>query len=140
MSRIFWDTNLFIYLLEPNAHFSTITRELRIKMLARGDQLLTSTITLGEILVKPAQVGDAERCRKYEKAIASAATLIPFDVKAARHYASIRGGRSTQAPDAVQLACAATAGVDLFITNDDRLKNERVQGIQFVVSLDRAPL
>ena len=64
MSRIFWDTNLFIYLLEPNEEFSPMTRELRIKMLRRGDVLLTSTITLGEVLVKPMQAGDEQRCRK----------------------------------------------------------------------------
>jgi hypothetical protein len=37
------------------------------------------------------------------------------------------------------LACAAAASFDLFITNDARLQSKHVQGIQFVVSLDRAP-
>jgi uncharacterized protein len=140
MSRIFWDTNLFIYLLEAKDEFSVLTKELRTRMLRRGDQLLTSTITLGEVLVKPMRAGDAERCRKYERAIAAAATLIPFDVKAARHYASIKSSRSIQAPDAVQLSCAASAGVDLFITNDDRLQNKQVSGIQFIVPLNRVPI
>ena len=140
MSRIFWDTNLFIYLLERNERFSPMTRELRTKMLTRGDQLLTSTITLGEILIKPTQAGDAERCRRYERAISSAATLVPFDVKAARHYASIKSSRAVQAPDAVQLSCAASAGVDLFVTNDDRLQNQQVPGIQFIVPLVRVPI
>jgi uncharacterized protein len=140
MSRIFWDTNLFIYLLEPKDEFSVLTKELRIRMLRRGDQLLTSTISLGEVLVKPMRAGDAERCRKYERAISSVATLIPFDVKAARHYASIKSSRSVQAPDAVQLSCAASAGVDLFITNNDRLQNKQVPGIQFIVALHRVPI
>ena len=140
MSRIFWDTNLFIYLLEPSEEFSVLTKELRTRMLRRGDQLLTSAITLGEVLVKPTQAGDAERCRKYERAISAAATVIPFDTKAARYYASIKSGRSVQAPDAVQLSCAASAGVDLFITNDNRLHNKQVPGIQFIVPLDRVPI
>ena len=140
MSRIFWDTNLFIYLLERNDEFSPMTRELRTKMLTRGDQLLTSTITLGEILIKPTQAGDAERCRRYERAISSAATVVAFDIKAARHYASIKTSRAIKAPDAVQLACAASAGVDLFITNDDRLQGKVVAGIQFIVPLNRVPI
>lgn len=140
MSRIFWDTNLFVYLFEPNEKFSTATKELRTRMLVRGDQLFTSTITLGEILVKPMQLGDEERCRKYERAILSAVTVIPFDVKAARHYASIKTSRSVKAPDAVQLSCAASAGVDLFVTNDNRLQNKQVPGIQFIVPLDRVPI
>jgi len=113
---------------------------LRTKMLTRGDQLLTSAITLGEILIKPTQAGDAERCRKYERAISSAATVVAFDIKAARYYASIKTNRSIKAPDAVQLACAASAGVDLFITNDDRLQGKVVPGIQFIVPLTRVPI
>ena len=69
MRRIFWDTNLFIYLLELTEELSVLTEELRTKMLRRGDQLLTSTFTLGEILVKPTSAGNAQRCRKYEGAI-----------------------------------------------------------------------
>ena len=52
MSRIFWDTNLFIYFFEGNSEFSVATRRLRQNMVDRGDQLLTSALTLGEILVK----------------------------------------------------------------------------------------
>jgi uncharacterized protein len=140
MSRIFWDTNLFVYLFEENEDFSEATRELRRRMLDRGDQLLTSTMTLGEVLVKPRQAGDMDLCRKYEQAISSSATLIPFDIAAARHYAAIRTSRAMQGPDAVQLSCAATAGVDLFITNDNRLKNRQVPGIQFIVPLERVPI
>jgi len=140
MSRIFWDTNLFIYLFEDYGPFSASVEELRTKMLRRGDQLLTSAITVGEILIKPTQAGDRQLCRDYEKAIASAATVLPFDLKAARHYASIKNSRSVKAPDAVQLSCAASAGVDLFVTNDDRLQNRQVPGIQFIVPLSRVPI
>ena len=47
MSRVFWDTNLYIYLFEEYGNFSRKVRELRSNMLVRGDQLLTSTLTLG---------------------------------------------------------------------------------------------
>ena len=140
MSRVFWDTNLFVYFLEDYGPFSQMTKELRLRMLVRGDQLLTSTFTLGEILVKPKERDDAERCRQYEAAISTVATLISLDVPAARVYASLRLDRSLTAPDAVQLACAASVGVDLFITNDLRLRNKQVAGIQFIVPLDRVPL
>jgi predicted nucleic acid-binding protein len=140
MSRIFWDTNLFVYLLEPKEKFSVMTKELRIRMLRRGDQLLTSTMTLGEVLVKATQAGDGDRCRKYERAISLAATIVPFDISAARHYASIKTSRSVRPPDAVQLACAASVGVDLFITNDNRLQDKQISGIQFIVPLTRVPI
>jgi hypothetical protein len=34
------------------------------------------------------------------------------------------------------LACAAEAGVDLFLTNDRRLKGRSIPGIQFLAGLD----
>ena len=140
MSRIFWDTNLFIYLLEDYGRLSKAVVALRGNMLSRGDHLLTSTLTLGEILVKPVERGDTDICRKYEEAITRAALLISFDLKAARIYASVRRDRSLRAPDAVQLACAAGAGVDLFVTNDRRLQGKQVDGIQFIVALDQVPV
>jgi predicted nucleic acid-binding protein len=140
VSRIFWDTNLFIYLFEDYGHFSMQTTALRAKMISRSDQLLTSTLTLGEILVKPLEQRDAVLCGKYESAITSSALIVPFDLNAARIYASLRSDRSLRAPDAIQLSCAAAARVDLFITNDARLQGRHVDGIQFIVSLDRVPI
>jgi predicted nucleic acid-binding protein len=139
MSRIFWDTNLFIYLFEGYGDFSGRVADLRRKMLARGDQLLTSTLTLGEVLVKPVERGDEDLCRKYEEAITATALMLPFDAKAARIYARLRCERSFRAPDAIQLACAAAARVDLFITNDSRLQGKHVEGIQFIVPLEHTP-
>lgn len=140
MSRIFWDTNLFIYLLEDYGALSEAVARLRSKMLERNDQLLTSTLTLGEILVKPTERKDAALCAKYEHAIAATATVIAFDMKAAKVYAELRSNRSLRAPDAIQLASAASANVDLFVTNDERLQGKQVGGIQFVVSLTRVPI
>jgi predicted nucleic acid-binding protein len=140
MSRIFWDTNLFIYLFEGYGEFSERVRTLRQAMLSRGDQLLTSTFTLGEILVKPVERGEEELALKYEQTITATALLSPLDAKAAKVYAALRCDRSLRPPDAIQLACASAIGTDLFITNDARLCSKRVNGIQFIVPLERAPL
>jgi uncharacterized protein len=140
MSRIFWDTNIFIYLFENYGPMSQAAAALRTKMLARGDQLLTSALTLGETLVKPMEQGDLALCAKYESAMSAASILIQFDLRAAKIYASLRSDRRLRAPDAIQLACAASAGVDLFVTNDERLQSKQVPGIQFVVPLGRVPI
>jgi uncharacterized protein len=140
VSRIFWDTNLFVYLFEDYKALSKTTEELRKKMLARGDQLLTSTLTIGEVLVKPLEQGAMNVCQQYEKAITSTALVIPFDLKAARIYASLRQDRTLRAPDAVQLSCAASAGVDLFVTNDNHLQGKHVNGIHFIVPVGSVPL
>jgi predicted nucleic acid-binding protein len=140
MSRIFWDTNLFIYLWEDFGKLSSQVLTLRNRMLTRGDELLTSAITLGEILVKPIQKQDAKAVAYYQKLIATTAAVIPFEEKAALAYARLRADRSLRPPDTIQLACAATAGVDLFITNDIRLHSKQIPGIQFIVPLDRVPI
>jgi predicted nucleic acid-binding protein len=69
VSRVFWDTN-------------------------RGDELLTSTLTLGEVLVKPAEAKDTRLKAAYEDAIARSATVLPFTRAVARLYAEIRRDRS----------------------------------------------
>ena len=140
MSRIFWDTNLFIYLFEGQGDRAERVVSLRRRMLARGDQLLTSTLTLGEILVKPLERGDEAASRRYEVALSREAVLVPFNAEAARVYAGLRRDRALRPPDAIQLACAAQARADLFLTNDERLSQFTVPGIQFVASLERAPL
>jgi predicted nucleic acid-binding protein len=139
MSRVFWDTNLFVYLFAGAGALAKRVKDLRQAMLERGDQLLTSTLTLGEVLVKPIEKGNVELARRYQEALAATSVMIPLDVKAATIYATLRSDRFLRAPDAIQLACAAAAGVDVFITNDTRLQTKRVEGIHFIVSLDRVP-
>ena len=140
MSRVFWDSNLFIYLLEEYGQLSEQVISLRKSMLRRRDELVTSTITLGEVLVHPIRHNRPDIASAYEQEITQGARLIPFDVDAARIFAAIRCDKSIKAPDAIQLACAAQARCDLFITNDDRLSGKIIPGIQFVTSLQRAPL
>jgi predicted nucleic acid-binding protein len=138
VSRIFWDTNLFIYLIEDYGDLSKRVVGLRTRMNERNDELYTSSLAIGEILIKPLEANDNILARRYEAALLQGAVIIPFDVDAARLYAGIRKDRTIRPPDAIQLACAAQARVDLFITNDDRLSTKTITGIHFVSSLHRA--
>ena len=109
-------------------------------MVERRDQLLTSALTLGEILVKPLEEGDDALAQLYEKAITASATVLPFDAAAASRFAAVRRDRAIGPPDAIQLACASVAGVDMFITNDQRLSRKVVPGVHFIQSLRTATL
>ena len=109
-------------------------------MIERQDQLLTSALTLGEILAKPLEADDGELVRHYERTITASAAVLPFDQAASAAFAAISQNRSTHPADAMQLACAAVAGVDMFITNDQRLSRHVVPGIHFIQSLDGAAL
>lgn len=138
MSLVFWDTNLFIYFLEDRGARADQVQHIRRRMLERNDQLVTSCLTLGEVLVKPKKDQRPDLVAAYERVLTENARLIALDRGVASRYADIRRDLQIKAPDAIQLACAAHASVDLFITNDDRLSRAVVPGIQFITSLDRA--
>jgi predicted nucleic acid-binding protein len=142
MSLVFWDTNLFIYILEENQDFRARVGEIRLRMLQRGDRLCTSCMTVGEALTAPYLRHDEAIAAQYKAVFFSANILVlPFTLAAADHYAWIRAHKpSVGRADAVQLACAAEAKVDLFITNDSRLRGEAIPGIQFIAGLDNCPL
>lgn len=138
MSRVFWDTNLFIYLIEDEGERAGQVLNLYRRMRERDDLLFTSALTLGEVLFKPIERHDDALRDRYEEAICRGATVLTFDVNAATHYAEIRQDRTIRPPDAIQLACAAAARMDLFVTNDDRLARKSVRGIHFIQALDKA--
>ena len=140
MARVFWDTNLFIYLFEKNAEWSPRVLELRRRMLARHDALLTSYLTVGEIVTKPRQLGNAMLERSYLNFFTGGAVeVVAFGLEAAQRYADIRSLHCVRPADAIQLACAAAAKTDLFVTNDQRLSSIAVAGVTFVTSIDRVP-
>ena len=136
MTRIFWDTSLFLYLFE-GGHRADDVKRLRERMIARDDRLFTTSVTMGEVLVKPAAAG-GEVASQYESAMTRAATILPFDLAAARRHAALRADRSIARHDLIQLSCASVAGIDMFITDDDRLSGKVVPGVKFITSLSRA--
>lgn len=140
MSKVFFDTNVFIYMfegLEPNRGR---TLEIRKRMIDRGDRIVTSAMTLGEVLVRPTKLGQTSLIEQYDHAIRATSQVISFDPQIAWRFASLRATHAIRNADAIQLACAAHFGVDLFITNDTRLHKLNVPGIGFIAPLERVPL
>jgi|SRR5579863_4989885 len=140
MSKVFFDTNVFIYLLEDYEPFSSMVDTTWRRMIQRRDQLVTSAMTLGELLVKPSKLGQISLVEEYDRAVRSRAQVIHFDPAVARRYAALRGSHNLRGADAIQLACASHFGVDLFITNDKLLHKLNIPGIGFIAPLERVPL
>lgn len=137
MSRIFWDSMLFIYLLEDHPTFSLRSRQLLARARRRGDSLYTSHLALGEVLA------GAERSQQPEKAVLLRATLnemgfsyLPFDEGAVAPFSRLRGRRKIKVADSIHLACAASAGIDLFLTGDEQLTKLDIPGIQFIADFN----
>jgi predicted nucleic acid-binding protein len=141
MSRIFLDTNFFIYVLEGAGRHAARTQQLLRAFAARKDEVMTSVMSLGEVLVGPLYHGDHALAQRYRQMMrTSGITILPFVEQATESFARIRAGGAIKSPDAIQLATAGHAGCDLFLTNDERLTGVRVKGIQFITSFDRAPV
>jgi predicted nucleic acid-binding protein len=137
VSRIYWDTMLFIYWLENHPQFAERVDAIHSRMQARGDRLITGAFTFGEVLAGAYRKGVghlADQSRRLLQGVV--AEVVPFDIETADHYAKIRGSLGLAPADAIHLASAAQAGTDLFLTNDKRLVGKIVPGIQFIASLD----
>jgi predicted nucleic acid-binding protein len=137
-THFFWDTNLFIYQWDRSSALQPSVQALRQKMLAAGIGLVTSTMTLGELMTGPKRHGQDAIALHYKAALTQAATIVPFDEKAADLYATVRSQTRVKQPDGIQLACAGAHGVELFVTNDDKLWKLRVPAVHFIVSIETA--
>lgn len=128
---------LFVYWLEDHPQHSARVGEIHEKMRLRGDALFTSAFTLAEVLTGPYKQGNEEVAEQVKNFFDSPfVELLPLTAATADGYARIRS-RSRVAPaDAIHLASAATAGVDLFLTNDKRLHNLVIPGVDFIAGLD----
>ena len=136
-SRVYWDTMLFIYWIEEHPDYVGQIDRILARIEARGDQLCSSAFGIGEVLVGALKHGDRRRADAIRKAMRPPhIELLPFDTGAAEHYAEIRALHGTSAPDSIHLACAAAAGVDLFLTNHAKLTRLDVPGIRFIAGLD----
>lgn len=137
MSRIYWDSMLFIYWLEDNPQFAKRVEAIHSRMKDRGDQLITGAFTCGEVLAGAHRAGAARLADQSRRLLLSVISeVIPFTLETTEHYARIRGTLGVAPADSIHLACAAQAGTDLFLTNDKRLTGKFVQGIQFIATLD----
>jgi len=137
VSRIYWDTMLFIYWLEDNPQFAKRVDAIRSRMQERNDQLLTGALTFGEVLAGVYRKGEAALAGETKRLLQSVVSeVVPFTVETADRYGQIRGSLGLPAADAIHLASAAQAGTDLFLTHDKRLVGKFVPGVQFIASLD----
>jgi predicted nucleic acid-binding protein len=136
MTKIFWDTNLFIYLFQDDPKFGARVASLRKKSLERGDELYTSALAVGEVLAgvyRDKTPADADRVRA---GMMQSVRILPFDERSMDMFGQIRAKQRTSAADTIHLACASVAEIDLFLTNDRDLPKLHISGIKFIAGLD----
>jgi predicted nucleic acid-binding protein len=131
-AKVAVDTALFIYLIEEHPRFLPVVEEL-FAQADRGDRtLITSALTLLEVLVVPYRLGDSELAERYEQILSNSrgVHLVELTRVQLRTAAQIRASTGARTPDALQIAAAVTTGCDALITNDRRLPE--VAGMRIV--------
>ena len=130
-----------MYLLGGDPHYSTRVEALLTRSYSRRDRLFTSCLGLGEVMAGaaksiPPTKPEVIRARLDEMGF----EYLPFDERAVSVFAHLRAVTKIKAPDAIHLACAASASVDLFLTGDKDLLKLDVPGIHFIADFDSSVL
>lgn len=137
MTRIYWDSMLFIYVLEGNPTFGPKVRRILNQIVSRGDILSTSVFSIGEILTGPRRRGSVSGVDAVKKYFLSGAVeILPFTEATSDRYSIIRGANRVSQADGIHLATAAQVGVDVFVTNDGDLRKLSIPGIKFFADLE----
>ena len=137
MSRIFWDSMLFIYLLEDHATFSERVGQLLDRAYNRGDSLYTSYLVLGEVMASADKSPQPRKVKAMRETVREMGFIcLPFDEGAVAPFSRLRSKERLKIADAIHLACAASAGIDLFLTGDKQLTKLDIPGIQFIAEFN----
>ena len=117
------DTAIFIYLIEEHPRFLPEILPL-FRLADEGKrELITSALTLLEVLVVPYRAGNRLLAERYEALLTRSRgiRLIDLSRDQLRAAAQLRAATGVKTPDALHLVAAMSAGCTTFLTNDRRL-------------------
>ncbi len=126
------DTAVFIYLIEEHPDFLPLIAPI-FEETARGErELVTSAVTLLEVLVVPYRAGDLALAERYEALLTRSRglRLVELDRTQLRAAAQLRALYRVRTPDALQLAAALSHRCATFLTSDRELPE--MSGIRIV--------
>lgn len=114
------DTAPLIYFIERHPVYSARLRPFFEAAERRDFQLVTSLVTLIEVLILPLRTGRHELVREYRDILLQLTSLkaVPVTLEISEEAAQLRATHNIRTPDAIQIATAKTAGASWFLTND----------------------
>jgi predicted nucleic acid-binding protein len=117
------DTAPLIYLIERNPNYLEMMRFF-FRALNSGEfRVVTSTVTLLEVLVYPLRGADSILVQQYRNLLFNSQYLrtIEVDAEIAETAAQLRAIHNVQSLDSIHKATAVREGASFFLTNDVRL-------------------
>ena len=121
--RVGVDTAIFIYWIEEDPRFMPLVEPLFEEVAAGTREIVTSALTLLELLVVPYRAGNADLAQRYEELLTNSRGIAVIDLSRdqLRIAAQLRAATGVKTPDSLQLAAATSAGCTAFLTNDRRI-------------------
>jgi len=118
------DTSIFIYFMEEDPRFLPLIEPLFGEADAGTRELVTSALTLLEVLVAPYRVGDRLLADRYEQLLTRSRGIRVIDLShdQLRDAAQLRAATGVKTPNALQLVAAIGSGCSTFVTNDRRIQ------------------
>jgi len=134
--RMMIDTAPIIYFIEENETYGPAMESLIQTATDKECVLMTSVITLVEVLTHPLRMNKPEIAERYRTVLADSKNIImyPIDTLVAERAAELRARHQLKTPDALQIAVSLENNASLFITNDKQLK--KVDDIEIVLLSD----
>ena len=117
------DTAIFIYFIEENPRFLPLLEPIFQEVDKGRREMVTSALTLLEVLVVPYRSGDHLLAERYEALLTRSRGVRVADISRdhLRTAAQLRAATGVKTPDALQLVAALRAGCATFLTNDREL-------------------
>jgi predicted nucleic acid-binding protein len=117
------DTAPLIYFIEENPNYLDVTDAFFQAMFDGEFSVITSVLTITEVLVYPLRQGNPALAQQYREILFNSQDLTAIEVfpDIAENAAQLRADYNLRTPDAIQMATAIGAGASFFLTNDARL-------------------
>jgi predicted nucleic acid-binding protein len=114
------DTAVFIYFIEEDPRYLPLIVPLFEAADAGRRELVTSAVTLLEVLVVPYRGGDVQLAQRYEALLTTSrgVRLVDITRDQLRSAAQLRAATGMKTPDALQVAAALSAECRAFLTNN----------------------
>jgi predicted nucleic acid-binding protein len=122
-SVVGFDTMPLIYYIEENPNYSNVVDPFFEAIEHSEFNVVTSIVTLLEVLVHPIRNDNAILAQKYRDLLFDTEGLSTMELHQgiAEEAARLRASYKIRTPDSIQIATAIFGGASFFLTNDTRL-------------------
>jgi len=121
---VYLDANVFIYSIERIDPYRSMLDTLWLTVSTGQVTVVTSELTLLELLVKPLKVGDATTATLFRTVLKHTPDeqMLPITQSVLEAAANLRATLGLKTPDAIHVATALLNNSMLFVTNDSTFR------------------